>query len=40
MSKLDMLTPNNSAIALIDYQPAMFQGVQSHDRPLSTPRNL
>jgi nicotinamidase-related amidase len=32
MSKLDMLTPDNSAIALIDYQPAMFQGVQSHDR--------
>ena len=32
MSKLDMLTPQNSAIALIDYQPAMYQGVQSHDR--------
>lgn len=32
MSKLEMLTPQNSAIALIDYQPAMFQGVQSHDR--------
>jgi nicotinamidase-related amidase len=32
MSKLDMLTPDNSAIALIDYQPAMYQGVQSHDR--------
>ena len=32
MSKLDMLTPENSAIALIDYQPAMYQGVQSHDR--------
>jgi nicotinamidase-related amidase len=27
-----MLTPENSAIALIDYQPAMYQGVQSHDR--------
>jgi len=27
-----MLTPQNSAIALIDYQPAMYQGVQSHDR--------
>ncbi len=26
MSKLDMLTPQNSAIALIDYQPAMYQG--------------
>jgi nicotinamidase-related amidase len=32
MSKHDMLTPQNSAIALIDYQPAMYQGVQSHDR--------
>ncbi|WP_050419473.1 hydrolase [Bradyrhizobium tropiciagri] len=32
MSKLDMLTPDNSAIVLIDYQPAMYQGVQSHDR--------
>src|ERR1700734_4466987 len=32
MSKLEMLTPQNSAIALIDYKPAMNQGVQSHDR--------
>jgi nicotinamidase-related amidase len=32
MSKLELLTPQNSAIALIDYQPAMYQGVQSHDR--------
>jgi nicotinamidase-related amidase len=32
MSKLEMLTPLNSAITLIDYQPAMYQGVQSHDR--------
>src|SRR6201984_973963 len=32
MSKLEMLTPQNSAIALIDFQPAMYQGVQSHDR--------
>ena len=32
MSKLEMLTPQNSAITLIDYQPAMYQGVQSHDR--------
>jgi nicotinamidase-related amidase len=32
MTKLEMLTPENSAIALIDYQPAMYQGVQSHDR--------
>lgn len=28
----EMLTPDNCAIALIDFQPAMFQGVQSHDR--------
>ncbi len=32
MSKHEMLSPQNSAIALIDYQPAMYQGVQSHDR--------
>jgi nicotinamidase-related amidase len=32
MSKLEMLTPQNCAIALVDYQPAMYQGVQSHDR--------
>lgn len=32
MSALEMLTPQNSAITLIDYQPAMYQGVQSHDR--------
>jgi nicotinamidase-related amidase len=32
MSELEILTPQNSAIALIDYQPAMYQGVQSHDR--------
>ena len=34
MPELEMLTPQNSAIALIDYQPAMYQGVQSHDRLL------
>jgi len=28
----EMLTPENTALALIDYQPAMYQGVQSHDR--------
>lgn len=28
----NMLTPDNCALALIDFQPAMFQGVQSHDR--------
>lgn len=27
-----MLTPQDCALALIDYQPAMYQGVQSHDR--------
>jgi nicotinamidase-related amidase len=27
-----MLTPADSALALIDYQPAMFSGVHSHDR--------
>jgi nicotinamidase-related amidase len=32
MSNLEMLTSENSALALIDYQPAMYQGVQSHDR--------
>lgn len=28
----EFLTPKNCAVALIDYQPAMFFGVQSHDR--------
>jgi nicotinamidase-related amidase len=32
MPKFEMLSSENSAIALIDYQPAMYQGVQSHDR--------
>ena len=32
MSKTDFVTPDNSAVVLIDYQPAMYQGVQSHDR--------
>jgi nicotinamidase-related amidase len=32
MSSLEMLSPENCAIALIDFQPAMYQGVQSHDR--------
>jgi nicotinamidase-related amidase len=30
--KLEMLSPQNAALILIDFQPAMFQGVQSHDR--------
>ncbi|WP_375788467.1 hydrolase [Bradyrhizobium sp. Pha-3] len=32
MSKQDMVKPSECAVALIDYQPAMWQGVQSHDR--------
>jgi nicotinamidase-related amidase len=32
MPYTDMITPQNAAICLIDFQPAMFQGVQSHDR--------
>ncbi|GAB5387052.1 MAG: hydrolase [Alphaproteobacteria bacterium] len=28
----EMLTPENAALVLIDFQPAMYQGVQSHDR--------
>lgn len=27
-----MLSPQNAALVLIDFQPAMYQGVQSHDR--------
>jgi nicotinamidase-related amidase len=27
-----MISPSDCALALIDFQPAMFQGVQSHDR--------
>lgn len=30
--KLDLLTPANSALVLIDHQPQMGFGVQSHDR--------
>lgn len=32
MSYQDMITPDDTALILIDFQPAMFQGVQSHDR--------
>lgn len=32
MSHLQMLSPDDCALILIDFQPAMFQGVQSHDR--------
>lgn len=28
----EMLTPQNCALLLIDFQPAMYSGVQSHDR--------
>lgn len=33
-SKLDLLTPTNSTLLLIDYQPQMIFGVHSHDRQL------
>jgi nicotinamidase-related amidase len=39
VSNLEMLSPQNCAIALIDFQPAMYQGVQSHDR-LATLNNV
>src|SRR5258706_12316077 len=39
MSKTDFITPQNAALALIDFQPAMYQGVQSHDR-LSVMHNV
>ena len=32
MSFQQMISPASCALALIDFQPAMFQGVQSHDR--------
>lgn len=32
MGFTEFLTPQNCALALIDYQPAMYFGVQSHDR--------
>lgn len=32
MSYTEFLTAQNCALALIDYQPAMYFGVQSHDR--------
>lgn len=31
-NSLEMLSPDNAALVLIDFQPAMYQGVQSHDR--------
>ncbi|TCV93424.1 nicotinamidase-related amidase [Luteibacter rhizovicinus] len=32
MSFQKLVTPDDCALVLIDFQPAMFQGVQSHDR--------
>jgi hypothetical protein len=32
MSIIETLTPQNSAIVLIGWEPAMYQGVHSHDR--------
>ena len=29
---LEMITPDNAALVLINYQPAMYQGIESHDR--------
>jgi nicotinamidase-related amidase len=34
MSYQQMISPTDCALALIDFQPAMFQGVQSHDRKI------
>jgi len=28
----NMISPQDTALVLIDFQPAMFQGVESHDR--------
>lgn len=39
MSKTDFVTPQDTALVLIDYQPAMYQGVESHDR-LSVMHNV
>jgi nicotinamidase-related amidase len=33
-SKLDLLTPKNSVLLLVDYQPGMFKGVGSGDRTI------
>lgn len=39
MSFTEMITPENAALVLIDFQPAMYQGVESHDR-LSVMHNV
>ena len=31
-NSLELLTPNNSVVTLIDHQPQMFFGVYSHER--------
>lgn len=31
-ARLEMVSPENAALVLIDFQPAMYQGVYSHDR--------
>ncbi len=31
-TKFGMVTPSDCTVTLIDYQPAMFSGVNSHDR--------
>src|SRR5258706_2490784 len=39
MSRTDFVTPQDASLVLIDYQPAMYQGVESHDR-LSVMHNV
>jgi nicotinamidase-related amidase len=39
MNTTDFITAQNAAVVLIDFQPAMFQGVESHDR-LSVMHNV
>ena len=39
MSKADFISPTGAAMVLIDFQPAMYQGVESHDR-LSVMHNV
>ncbi|MBN1368828.1 MAG: hypothetical protein JW954_01160 [Dehalococcoidaceae bacterium] len=33
-NKMTLLTPKNSVLALIDYQPSMFKGVGSGDKTI------
>jgi nicotinamidase-related amidase len=39
MAYVEMLSPTNAALVLIDFQPAMYQGIESHDR-LSVMHNV